>query len=90
MSETHSVRVLCIEQLNHNVSRYVTEKPDGYAFDPRQVTEVALDKDGWRDKTRPFTFTSLPANPRLEFTIKHDPTRDGVTDEMDDEIAVGD
>lgn len=87
---SHEVRVLCIEQLNDRVYRYVTEKPEGYEFKPGQATEVAIDKEGWRDEKRPFTFTSLPINPRLEFTIKSYPSHDGVTEQLEDNIQVGD
>ena len=45
---------------------------------------VALDKDGWRDEQRPFTFTGLPDADRLEFVIKSYPSHDGVTEQIAD------
>lgn len=78
-----------IQSLNHNVKRIVAEKPVGYSFEPGQATMVAIDKDGLREEKRPFTFTSLPIEDRLEFTIKVYPSHEGVTDAVDD-LEVGD
>ena len=66
----HSVKILDIADVTHNVRRYTLEKPEGYAFEPGQATEASLDEEGWRDKKHPFTFTSLPDDPHLELTIK--------------------
>src|SRR5690606_25653944 len=66
----HSVRILEIAPVTHNVRSYRIEKPAGYAFEPGQATEVSLDEDGWRDRKHPFTFTSLAEWEHLEFTIK--------------------
>ena len=87
MPET--VTILEVENVTHDVKRFVTDKPDGFDFDPGQATEVAIAEDGWRDEKRPFTFTSLPVDPKLEFTIKIYPERNGVTDRID-ELAEGD
>lgn len=78
------IRIQSIESLNHNVRRLITDKPEGYAFKPGQATLVAIDKDGLRDEKRPFTFTSLPSEAHLEFTIKIYPSHEGVTDAIDD------
>lgn len=78
------IRIHKIEALNHNVRRLVTDKPDSYEFEPGQATLVAVDKDGLRDEKRPFTFTSLPSEEHLEFTIKIYPSHEGVTDEIGD------
>jgi ferredoxin-NADP reductase len=78
-----------IEPLNHNVRRIVAEKPVGYSFEPGQATMVAIDKEGLREEKRPFTFTSLPIEDRLEFTIKVYPAHEGVTDAVDD-LKAGD
>ena len=78
------ITIQSIEPLNHNVRRFVTDKPEGYEFTPGQATLVSIDQDGLREKQRPFTFTSLPEEDHLEFTIKVYPSHDGVTDELDD------
>ncbi|MFP4353271.1 MAG: FAD-binding oxidoreductase [Puniceicoccaceae bacterium] len=85
----NKVRIHTIESLNHNVRRLVTDKPEGYEFEPGQATLVAVDKEGFRDEKRPFTFTSLPSEEHLEFTIKTYPSHEGVTDKIDD-LAEGD
>jgi len=70
-----------IVQLTPDTYRLTFPKPPGYDFEPGQATEVALDRDGWRDEKRPFTFTSQPEDNRLEFTIKSYP-RGGVTEQI--------
>jgi NAD(P)H-flavin reductase len=67
---THTVRILSIAAVTHDVRRLRVEKPAGFEFVPGQATEVAIDDDRWREEKRPFTFTSLNHWPELEFTIK--------------------
>ena len=78
----HSVAILNTENVTHNVVRLTVEKPDGYEYTPGQATDVALDRDDWRDEQRPFTFTSLTDADHLEFTIKVYPDHDGVTEQI--------
>lgn len=85
----HTITLRQIDSLNHNVRRFVTDKPDHYTFQPGQATLVAIDHDGLREEKRPFTFTSLPDRDHLEFTIKIYPDHEGVTDAMD-RLQVGD
>jgi ferredoxin-NADP reductase len=68
--------------VTHDVVGIVTEKPKEYEFSPGQATEVAIHRTGWLDQKRPFTFTSLPSDPQLEFTIKTYPSHHGVTNEL--------
>lgn len=77
-----SVKILDIVPVTHNVRRYVLEKPEGFSFQPGQATEVSIDREGWRDKKRPFTFTSLVEWDHLEFTIKSYFDHEGVTGEL--------
>jgi ferredoxin-NADP reductase len=76
---THRVAIRSITPVTHNVNRYRLEKPEGYAFTPGQATDVTIDKDGWRDKKNPFTFTALNDEDELEFTIKSYRDHNGVT-----------
>jgi ferredoxin-NADP reductase len=76
----YTVTLLMTEFVTHDVKRFIVERPDGYKFAPGQATEVAIDRDGWRDRKRPFTFTSLDEDRLLEFTIKRYPDHHGVTD----------
>ena len=78
----HSLKIKDTEEVTHDVRRLTLEKPDGFDFEPGQATEVAVDKEGWRDEKRPFTFTSLPEDDELEFTIKIYPEHDGVTEQI--------
>jgi len=79
----YPVKILETEMLNHNVKRFRTEKPVGFEFEPGQATDLSLpnETDLAKEK-RPFTFTSLPADPWLEFTIKMYPEHEGVTDRL--------
>ena len=76
------VKILKIEQVTHDVKRFVVEKPQNYKFIPGQATYVSINKKGWKEEERPFTFTSLNENPILEFTIKKYEERKGVTNEI--------
>lgn len=91
----HIVKILAVEDITHDVKRLVVEKPDGYEFEPGQATEVAINKEDWKDEKRPFTFTSLNNDPNLEFTIKIYDDHDGVTKQIGkldrgDELILGD
>ncbi|PVW15830.1 ferredoxin reductase domain-containing protein [Marixanthomonas spongiae] len=76
------VKIKSIEHNTHDVLHIVTEKPDDADFTPGQATEVFIDKEGWQNEGRPFTFTCLPKDRYLEFYIKTYPSRDGVTKEL--------
>jgi ferredoxin-NADP reductase len=78
----HSVKILEIEELTHDVRRFVVEKPEGYGFVPGQATLVSIDKDVWKDEKRPFTFTGLVDDDKLEFVIKEYVNHNGVTKEL--------
>jgi ferredoxin-NADP reductase len=64
------------------VLQIFTEKPGELEFTPGQATEISINKDGWQDEKRPFTFTSLPSDDFLQFTIKTYPSHKGVTNEL--------
>lgn len=78
----HTEKIRSIEHLTHNVLRIVTEKPSEYSFTPGQATEISINKRGWQSEGRPFTFTCLPDNDYLEFTIKTYPAHNGVTNQL--------
>lgn len=85
----HTVKILEINQITHDVKEFVTEKPEGFEYVPGQATVVSINKEGLKDEKRPFTFTSLNEDKNLEFTIKIYPEKHGVTDSMD-ELKEGD
>jgi len=91
----HLVKIKSIKHITPDVLQFVTEKPHNYSFKPGQATEISINKEGWKDVKRPFTFTCLPDKDYLEFTIKTYPSHKGVTNELlklkkDDELFVHD
>ncbi len=78
----HYVNIKSIEKVTHDTLRIITEKPENYNFKPGQATMVAIDREGWKDEKRPFTFTSLPEDDHIEFIIKTYPEHDGATDKL--------
>lgn len=87
------VKITSIDPVTHDVLRIVTEKPSGYSFTPGEAVEISINKNNWTKELRPFTFTSLPENDYLEFTIKTYPSHKGVTNELlrlkkDDELVL--
>src|SRR5690606_13942919 len=76
------VKIKSIKHVTHNVLQIVTEKPSGVNFVSGQATEIFIDKQGWQNEGRPFTFTCLPKDDYLEFIIKTYPERKGVTNEL--------
>ncbi|MDZ7625919.1 MAG: hypothetical protein U5J96_15925 [Ignavibacteriaceae bacterium] len=93
MMNQHFVKIKSIHHITHDVLQIITEKPKQYNFAPGQATEVAINKKDWLDEKRPFTFTSLPNNDFLEFTIKTYPSHKSVTNELlqlkkDDELIL--
>jgi ferredoxin-NADP reductase len=91
----HIVKIKSIDKITHDVLRIIAAKPTKYLFAPGQATEVAINKKDWQNKKRPFTFTSLPEDDSLEFTIKTYPLHKSVTNELlklkkDDELLLHD
>ena len=78
----NQVTIKSIEHATHDVLHIVVEKPEGMDFEPGQATEIFLDKLGWENEGRPFTFTCLPEDHYLEFMIKTYPSHNGVTNEL--------
>lgn len=93
--EKHIVKIQSIDKLTHDVVKIVTRKPSGYNFTSGQATEISINKNSWQEERRPFTFTCLPTDDYLEFTIKTYPAHKGVTNELlqlkkDDELILHD
>ena len=80
--EKYYVKIISLEKVTHDVLRVRTERPLNYKFVPGQATEIAVNKKGWEEEKRPFTFTSLPTDDYLEFTIKIYSSHNGVTCEI--------
>ncbi len=80
--EQYFVKIKSIEKITHDVLKIVTEKPNAYYFTSGQATEISINKPGWENERRPFTFTCLPEDNYLEFTIKTYQSHKGVTNEL--------
>lgn len=80
--EQQNVKILSVEYVTYDVLRFQTKKPPQLNFTPGQAAEVSINKEGWQNEKRPFTFTCLPDDDYLEFTIKIYPSHKGVTNEL--------
>lgn len=80
--EEHIVKILSAEWVTHDVRRFKIQRPANYTFIPGQATDVAINKQIWRNEKRPFTFTGLNDWSHLEFTIKIYSDHDGVTNQL--------
>lgn len=76
------VKIISIENATHNVVHIKTEKPQDVLFLPGQAVDVSVNKPGFEEELRPFTFTSLPSDDHLEFFIKTYPEHNGVTEQI--------
>jgi len=76
------VKIKSIKHVTHDVLQIVTEKPQDLDFTPGQAAEISINKEGWKNEKRPFTFTCLPDSNYLEFNIKTYPSHKGVTNEL--------
>jgi cytochrome-b5 reductase len=65
--------------VTHDVKHLIVSKPDGFAVEPGQGVELAIDQPGLREQPRSFTPTGLAADRVLEFTIKGYQDHAGVT-----------
>ncbi|MDQ6756774.1 MAG: FAD-binding oxidoreductase [Bacteroidota bacterium] len=76
------VKIISIEPVTHNIKRFTVEKPKDYSFHPGQATEVSINTPELKEEKRPFTFTCLPEDDHLEFTIKIYTGHNGVTNAL--------
>lgn len=88
------VRIKSIEHLTHDVLKIVAEKPTTLSYHPGQAVDVSINKPGWENELRAFTFTSLPDDDHIEFNIKTYPSHNGVTNQLlslqkGDELIIG-
>ncbi len=78
----HIVKIKSLDKITPDVLKIITEKPKDFSFTPGQATKVSINKSGWENDTRSFTFTSLPDDDYLEFIIKIYPYREKETNEL--------
>jgi ferredoxin-NADP reductase len=79
MEQTYIVTVTEIIPRTHDVKTFRVTKPKGFEFIPGQATDLSLNEPGWKNNKHPFTFTCLPENDYLEFTIKMYTNPNGLT-----------
>lgn len=89
------VKIISIKHLTHDVLKIVAEKPTAINYQPGQAVDISINKPNWEKELRAFTFTSLPDDKYIEFTIKTYPSHSGVTQQllslnMGDELLVHD
>ncbi|MFH6936324.1 hypothetical protein [Flavobacterium sp. FlaQc-30] len=65
-----TVKIISVEHITHDVLRIVPEKPKGLKFIAGQAVDISLPKQGWEQELRAFTFTSLPEQDCIKFTVK--------------------
>ena len=90
-----AVKIKSIEHLTHDVLKIVADKPEGLSYTPGQAVDVSVNKPGWEEELRAFTFTSQPEDDFIEFNIKTYPSHNGVTNQLQsmqagDELLIGD
>lgn len=76
------VKIISTEHLTHDVIKLVVEKPETLNYKPGQAIDISINNPAWEEELRPFTFTSLPEDEYLEFTIKTYPDHHGVTEKL--------
>ncbi|MCU0456167.1 MAG: hypothetical protein MUE74_07680, partial [Bacteroidales bacterium] len=91
----HTVKIFAISLITRDTLQIFTEKPGGLEFTPGQAIDISINREGWKNEIRPFTFTSLPDDDYLQFVIKAYPALRGVTNELlqlrkNDELLLGD
>ena len=86
---SHKLTLKALAPVTHDTNHYVFDRPEGIDFEPGQAAALMLDREGWRDEDRPFTFTSQPEDTILEFVIKSYPDHDGVTKRLPDLTEAG-
>ena len=77
------VIILEIEKITEDIKKFKIEKPEGFVYFPGQSIDISYDNEKWRDKKRPFSFTSIPSNDYLEFIIKIYKSHNGFTKFLD-------
>jgi len=92
---THKATILMTEFVTHDVKRFIVSKPEGFAFQPGQGVDMAINRSGETEEAHPFTPTSLPNDRILEFTIKCYAQHHGLTSRLHslnagDELLISD
>ena len=76
------IKLKSLHKITPDVLQIRGEKPLDLVFVPGQAADISINKEGWKEEKRPFTFTCLPDAAYIEFTIKTYPERNGVTNQL--------
>ncbi len=71
-----------ITQVTPDTYQLTFNRPDDFEFEAGQASELTILKPELKEEGRPFTMTSRPNDPYLEFVIKSYPDHNGVTAEI--------
>lgn len=82
MENNYIVTVTEIIPRTHNVKTFRVTKPESFVFVPGQAVDLSLNEEGWKENKHPFTFTCLPDDDFLEFTIKLYDNPEGLTNKL--------
>lgn len=83
------LKISAIKELTPDVLQIQLQKTAPISYEPGQAANVSINSPGWEDVLRPFTFTSLPTDDCIEFTIKTYALHKGVTNQLRS-LKVGD
>ena len=78
----HIVKVIESNFINHDVKRFVVEKPKDFDFIPGQAVNISINEPEWKNELRPFTFTNQKETKDLEFIVKIYNEHKGVTNKL--------
>ncbi len=89
------IKIKSVEYLTHDVIQIIAQKPEELNYKPGQAVDISINKPSWEQTLSPFTFTSLPENKFIEFTIKTYPAHHRVTEQLlllgiNDELIIHD
>jgi len=76
------IKIKSLDKITPDVLQVRAEKPLDLVFVPGQAADISINKEGWKEEKRPFTFTCLPDAEYIEFTIKTYPAHNGVTNQL--------
>lgn len=76
------VKITAIDQLTPDVIRITTQKPLDLVFEPGQAANISIYPLEEISEMRPFSFTSLPKQHLMKFTIKTYPEHNGFTKKL--------
>ena len=76
----HTLTLRDTAPITHDTVRMTFERPDGYPdWEVGQAADLALDREGWRDEAKPYTFVNPPGSDEIVFVIRSKDEHDGVS-----------